>query len=102
MSVKFVKYSKSKGLTSPNLPVMIVTMNDSTVKSNLITKLRERQQFLSLSDKEFAKFLGIPGGSWRPWNTGHSRPGITLVRAVLRVFPELRDIALAEIGLKEV
>lgn len=63
-----------------------------TVNNNISTLviLIQRKQGQS-SDVMFAKTLGVPRTVWVQAKHGNRQPGLTLLRAILRTYPELTE-----------
>jgi transcriptional regulator with XRE-family HTH domain len=47
---------------------------DTTPRWTLADRFRKVRQQLGLSQREMAKRLGVPGGSWSAWESGHNYP----------------------------
>ena len=58
---------------------------------NLVEWLRAKQASLGLSDRAFAREIGIPQQSWHRYTHGEINPGRKLIAAALRAFPTEED-----------
>ncbi len=65
------------------------------MRSELILRLRGRQQALELTDLQMAERLGVSRAYWQAVRTGRRQGNITLLRGILAAFPELTRLALA-------
>lgn len=61
--------------------------------STLIHSIRGKQG--TVSDVKFSRLLGIPRTVWVQAKNGTRPPGITLLRAILRTYPDLTDDVIA-------
>lgn len=55
----------------------------------LVIKLTEYKQQQNLTDAQFANKLGIPRTTWAQQKNGKRPVGLTLVKAIVRTFPDL-------------
>lgn len=63
------------------------------VANSLIEKLKEIQSEEDLSDYRFAEKLGVSHQLWQMTRTGKREIGLVILKAVLKVYPELyRDV----------
>ncbi len=60
----------------------------------MLGKLIERQRSLGLSDGAFARLVELPRTSWRATRVGELPLAPRVVRAALRVWPDLAGAAL--------
>jgi hypothetical protein len=60
----------------------------------LLGKLIEKQRALGLSDADFARLVELPRSSWQATRVGELPLAPRVVRAALRVWPDLAGAAL--------
>ncbi len=60
----------------------------------MLGKLIERQRALGLSDADFARLVELPRSSWQATRSGDLPLAPRVVRAALRVWPDLAGAAL--------
>lgn len=60
----------------------------------MLGKLIERQRALGLSDMRFARLIELPRSSWQATRVGELPLAPRVVRAALRVWPDLAGAAL--------
>lgn len=75
-------------------------VNNATIMVNIITKdesLRDclKRWFEDLSEYKVARKLGISRSTWHLAIAGDGPIGITVLRAILRTYPELTDNVVA-------
>lgn len=63
----------------------------------LVRELVRRQIAAGEHDGQMAARLGISRPLWQMIRTGSVRPTVRLLGAVLRAYPDLRNMALAEV-----
>jgi len=68
-----------------------VTINNST----LLSKIIQKQNAEGLNDYAFADKLIIERSTWTHIRLGRRKIGLTLLRAILRTYPELTDDVIA-------
>jgi len=69
------------------------------VGSDLVVKLRDYQVHQCLSDEKFGDKLGVSPELWRMTRTGRRNIGITLLKGIMRAYPELeQDVLLFLLG----
>lgn len=73
-------------------------MTESVPRLTRITRiLEERRQHLGMSHREFCRYLGISWVSWYYLRRGKRRPGMRVLHAALRRWPDLAAIPLARL-----
>ncbi len=60
------------------------------MQSDLLTRVMDIQRAEGLSDREFARKLGLSNGQWSGVKSGRIRMGRKTLRALLRLYPQLR------------
>jgi hypothetical protein len=60
----------------------------------VLAELIRRQLDSGMKDAEFSQRLGIPKSTWVLTRTGHKRLGPRVVRAALRLWPDLTQMAM--------
>lgn len=77
--------------------IATVSVTNATERTHdsLVRLLVVRQQESALSDHDFAQQLGIARPLWSLTRAGKREVGLTLVRGVLRVYPDLTDDVIA-------
>ena len=58
--------------------------------NTLASILDQHRKELHLTDAAFARRMGITRALWASVKNGHSNPGMKVVRAAMRRFPELQ------------
>ena len=53
----------------------------------LLERLVQKQQELAESDRDFARRLGVPSGTWSPTRCGYKPAGARIARAAMAAFP---------------
>ena len=71
----------------------------TNVSNDLLDKLNERQG--KLSNYKFAERIGITPSLWQMIKNGKREVGITLLRAILKAYPELVFDSYPEYKLDE-
>ena len=61
----------------------------------LLERLVTIQKARGLTDSQFAELLDIPRSTWQLTRSGAMNPGLTVIKAVRRAFPELEEAILA-------
>ncbi len=64
-------------------------------EARLVVALREKQLQAELSDKLFAKLLGIARQQWQATRTGNARVGLALIAGAYQRWPELKNLVLS-------
>lgn len=57
----------------------------------IVNRLIAIQQSLGMSEREFAKKLGISHGLWNQTKNGKARVNDTLLRGAMQAFPDLEE-----------
>jgi hypothetical protein len=66
-----------------------------TTEQQLIETLKGKQRVEGLNESDFAKKLGIDRRLWGLTKNGQANIGMSLLKAVMRVYPELSSEVLA-------
>lgn len=67
----------------------------STAQARLLENLIARQRDLGLSDRKFARLMGLCRVTWQLTRNGHVPLGATVARGAQRAFPDLAPDAIA-------
>lgn len=60
--------------------------------STLVEALRQRQRREKLTDIALAGLLGVNHSTWSRIKSGDRRPGVKVLNAILRLYPEMSPL----------